>query len=66
MGVEILVPNTGKYMTHCNGANVPESIAAYEAMLRTLARGRCTFERGSRFVPSFMETWMYYRIVRHE
>jgi len=66
MGVQLLKPNTGKYMTHANGKNAPQAIEAYEKMLSTLANGRCTFERRQRFVSSFMETWMYYRITRHE
>ena len=66
MGVSVLKPNTGKYMTHCNGLNAPEAIAAYERMIGTLAGGKCTFERGQKFVPSFYETWIYYRITRHE
>ena len=66
MGVQVLKPETGKYMTHCNGKNVPHSIAAYEEMLKGLADGKCTFTRSECFVPSFMETWMYYQIVRHE
>jgi len=53
-------------MTHANGKNAPAAIEAYEEMLDSLAGGRCTFERGEKFVPSFCETWMYYRITRHE
>ena len=64
--VTLIKPNTGKYMTHCNGVNVPEAHKAYEEMLLSLAGGKCTFERFQRFVPSFTETWMYYRITRHE
>ena len=61
--------SSGKYMTHCNGANVPRSIAAFEAMLETLedpddVGAKFAFARRSCFVPSFMETWMYYTIAR--
>ncbi len=66
MGMTVLKANTGKYMTHCNGINVPQAIAAYEQMLGRMSGGRCTFERRQNFVPSFSETWMYYRITRHE
>lgn len=66
MGVQLLEPNKGKYLTHCNGKNVPHSIAAYEKMLGGLADGKCEFTRSECFVASFMETWMYYQITRKE
>ncbi len=64
MGVNLLKANTGRYLTHCNGKNVPEASAAYEKMLSALADGKCRFTRSECFVPSFMETWLYYQIWR--
>ena len=66
MGVDCLKPVSGRYLTHCNGKNVPEAHAAYEAMISSLAGGKCEFTRSECFVPSFMETWMYYQIWRTE
>ena len=66
MGVDCLKPVTGRYLTHCNGKNVPEAHTAYETMISSLAGGKCKFPRSECFVPSFMETWMYYQIWRTE
>ncbi|TRY68607.1 hypothetical protein TCAL_04573 [Tigriopus californicus] len=66
MGVNLLKPNTGKYLTHCNGICVPQSLEAYEKVLANLAGGSCTFTKTTRYVNSFYETWTYYQIIRNE
>ncbi len=63
LGLGLLKPESGKYMTHCNGLNATTSISAYEQMLTDI--GKCSFERSQRFVHSFHETWLFYRITRH-
>ena len=66
MGVALIKPNTGRYLTHCNGKNVPQSLEAYEKVLKKLAGGKCEFSKSFNFVPSFKETWTYYQIWRKE
>ncbi len=66
LGMSLLKPNTGRYLTHCNGINVPKSLAAYEAMLSGVAGGKCRFTKTTHYVTSFMETWVYYQIRKVE
>jgi len=66
MGVNLVKPNTGKYLTHCTGLNVQSAINDYEKVLKELAGGKCTFTQSTSFVNSFMETWVFYQIVRNE
>ena len=66
MGVMLLKPNTGKYMTHCIGANATEALVSYEKVLAELAGGKCSYTQSKSFVSSFMETWVFYQIIRSE
>ena len=66
MALDCLKPVTGRYLTHCNGKNETKAHAAYEAMISSLAGGKCKFTRTERFVPSFLDTWMYYQIWKTE
>lgn len=66
LATTLLVPETGKYLTHCIGINVPHSISAYEDVLRRIAGGKCTFTKSQAYVTSFVETWVFYQIVKHE
>jgi hypothetical protein len=59
-------PNTGKYLTHCTGMNVVNALDDYEKVLKEIAAGKCSFTQSSSFVNSFMETWVFYQIVRNE
>jgi hypothetical protein len=62
MGVNLLKPNTGKYMTHCTGLNVTDALVIYEKVLSELAGGKCSFTQSTSFVNSFMETWVFYQV----
>jgi spermine synthase len=63
-GVQLVRPGTGKYMTHCNGKNASAAVDAFEKMLSSLPQ--CEFQRREDFVPSFVETWIFYRVSRRE
>lgn len=58
---KILKPN-GKYLTHGNGANSPESLAMFEEQLLKL-KPKVKFTRTNAFVPSFMENWIFYQVT---
>ena len=64
--LRLLKPDQGKYMTHCNGKNSLSAIEAFEKMLDSLTIDgeKLSFERRESFVPSFLETWMFYTITR--
>lgn len=57
---KILKPN-GKYLTHGNGANSPDSLAMFEEQLEKI-QPKVTFTKTTAFVPSFMEEWVFYQI----
>lgn len=57
---KILKP-TGKYLTHGNGANRPDSLGMFEGQLAKL-EPKVKFTRSNAFVPSFMEDWVFYQI----
>lgn len=57
---KILKP-TGKYLTHGNGANRPDSLAMFEEQLHKL-QPTVVFEKTQAFVPSFMEEWVFYKV----
>lgn len=57
---KILKP-TGKYLTHGNGANRPDSLSMFEEQLTKLAPP-VKYTRSNAFVPSFMEDWVFYQI----
>ncbi|XP_044743658.1 spermine synthase isoform X1 [Chrysoperla carnea] len=57
---KVLKP-TGKFMTHGNGVNSPESLIMYENQLAKL-RPPVKFEKCTAFIPSFMEDWVFYQI----
>lgn len=58
---KILKPN-GKYLTHGNGANCPESLAMFEEQLLKL-EPKVKFTKAKAFVPSFMEDWIFYQVT---
>lgn len=58
---KLLKPD-GKYLTHGNGANSPESLAMFEEQLLKL-RPKVKFTRSNAFVPSFMENWVFYQVT---
>lgn len=60
---KVLKPNGGKYMTHGNGINCPQSLRMYEAQLDKLDPP-VTYTTTKAFVPSFMEDWIFYQVVK--
>ena len=65
--MQLLVPNTGKYLTHYNGKSVSSMISKYEEMLQDLRSEsnphlRPKFEQSECYVTSFYETWIFYKI----
>lgn len=67
LGVQLLKPGSGIYMTHCNGKSVAGIVAEYEQFLRSLRIPddpslRPKFTRSESFVPSFREVWVFYQL----
>ena len=68
LAFSILKPNTGKYFTHCNGKSVPMVLKQYEQLLEEIRidKGGKIYKpkwtQAESFVPSFMETWMFYQV----
>ena len=67
LGIQLIIPNTGKYLTHFNGKSVPKMICEYEQMLNNLSVQsdrslKCEFTHSESFVPSFQEVWLFYQI----
>jgi len=66
LGMSVLKPLTGKYLTHCNGVNVPQSITAYENVLAKICGGKVFFSKTKCYVKSFFETWVFYQLSRRD
>jgi len=64
LGMSVLKPLTGKYLTHCNGVNVPTAITAYENVLAKICGGKVFFSKTKSYVKSFFETWIFYQLSR--
>ena len=65
--MQLLVPNTGKYLAHYNGKSVSNMISKYEEMLQELRVEADPsllpkFKQSECYVPSFLETWIFYQI----
>ena len=58
---QILKP-TGKYLTHGNGSNCPESLEMFEEQLEKLDP-KVKYTKSNAFVPSFMEDWVFYQVT---
>ncbi len=57
--LSVLEPRNGRYMTHCNGKSVTKALANFETMVTALG---LDYARRESFVPSFMETWVFYEL----
>ena len=67
LGMQLLVPENGKYFTHFNGKSVSNMISKYEETLKDLRVDadlslRPKFKQRECYVPSFLETWIFYQI----
>lgn len=56
-----VLKKNGKYMTHGNGVNCPESLKMYEEQLKALSPA-VKYTKDKAFVPSFMEEWIFYQV----
>lgn len=66
MGMKLLRPKTGKYLTHANGKTLQEAIDAYERMVTGINGGQCQFRRWENYVPSFSDTWLFYELTNKD
>ena len=70
LGLRLLQPGSGQYMTHCNGKGVSGVLEKYEKILENLRisdsdsgqKLKCQFLRSESFVPSFLEVWVFYKL----
>merc|ERR1711963_1000593 len=60
-----LLPIGGKYLTHINGINSPNSIALFAKMVEGLGVP-VEIATTEAHVPSFMEKWVFYQLTRKE
>jgi len=58
-----ILPVGGRYLTHCNGMNATNSLALFENLLNSLGIP-LEFTTTKAFVPSFMETWVFYQVTK--
>merc|ERR1719323_3050590 len=61
----LLLPIGGKYLTHINGINSPNSIALFAKMVEGLGVP-VEIATTEAHVPSFMEKWVFYQLTRKE
>ncbi|TRY76340.1 hypothetical protein TCAL_08351 [Tigriopus californicus] len=57
-----LLDQGGKYLTHCNGINVPSSVGNFKTMLKSIVKDRAQIIMRSSFVPSFHEVWTFFEL----
>ncbi|UXI18514.1 putative signaling protein hedgehog [Sarcoptes scabiei] len=61
--LELLHPG-GLYFNHAIGINCKQSLQEYENVLREIKKFQIEFSSHSRFVPSFLENWVFYQIKK--
>ena len=72
LAFKILKPKVGKYYTHCNGKSVPLVLKQYEELLDGIRidkdgkKFKTSWSKTESFVPSFMETWVFYQVSLQE
>ncbi len=66
LGVRLIKPQSGRYLTHCIGKNATAAIEEFEAMLAEVGDNKCKFSSSESYVKSFCETWAFYQIWRSE
>ena len=73
LALSLLKPETGRFYVHCNGKNVPRILQKYEDLLTQLrikkhdgTSYQVAWTQSESFVPSFMETWIFYQIHLEE
>jgi len=60
-----LLPVGGKYMTHCNGKNSAEALDVFENEVKKIGYP-LEIVRSEAYVPSFLETWVFFQLTRKE
>lgn len=60
-GLELIKPESGRYLTHCNGKSVPACLEKYEEMIAAIDPA-VNFRKRESFVSSFMEIWVFYEL----
>ncbi|KAF0309423.1 Spermine synthase [Amphibalanus amphitrite] len=58
-----LLPAGGKYMSHVMGVNCPEALEEFERLVDELP-AKTSRTSSSAYVPSFMETWVFYQVTK--
>jgi len=58
-----ILPIGGQYLTHCNGIHAKKSLHLFEELLNSLGVP-LEFKTTKAFVPSFMETWVFYQVTK--
>lgn len=59
--VQKLLKPEGKYMTHVTGIYCQEALLKFEKLLESLFRN-VTYKKDVAYVPSFMESWVFYQV----
>lgn len=60
-----ILKDNGYYLTHGNGASVPNALEMYEKHVLGDLEVPVTFSKEGAYVPSFMEQWIFYRIKKN-
>ena len=69
LALTLLTPESGRFYIHCNGLSVPFILKKYEDLLSDLTITKNSmlytlqWTQTKSFVPSFMETWVFYQIA---
>ena len=69
LALSLLKPESGRFYIHCNGLSVPLILKKYENLLSdlTITKNSILYSlqwtQTKSFVPSFMETWVFYQIT---
>lgn len=58
----MLLERGGKYLTHCNGINVPLVVANFETMIKSVVKDGAHIYKHESFVPSFHEKWTFFEV----
>lgn len=64
LGTKCLKPGTGRYMTHAIGAQCTEALSQFSAKLNAVEVGVSSLTQSFRYVPSFMEKWVFFQLTR--
>ena len=63
LAMKVLVPFKGRLMTHVIGVQHTHTIGQFETMCKSISEGLAV-TRSARFVPSFMEKWVFFQLTK--